>query len=242
MSEILDMRPYTSLEDLFYNQEGVWKHSKVNKTALTSLCKIEAFSSLSELRTGDVENHRQLLAIITDEKNYETLRKGRYGMTKTQVKRSQKNGDVLVPIVNQLVNRYQEIPDWTRHEKISNYVEITSGVDADLIFPPVLMQRISEKELISIHEVLPGDRGVGWLCASEVIQKKTKNGKIFHRIKAINSEYKSVWLRVWGQPRDAILPYSIWVADVSHDENWGYSTSCWKMKKIDALPNGGGLN
>ena len=97
------------------------------------------------------------------------------------------------------------------------------------------MQRIYEKNLQSIHDVLPGERGIGWLCASEVIQKKTKNGKVFHRIKAINSDYKTVWLRVWGNPNNPILPYTIWIADVHHDESWGFSTSCYKMKKVDAF-------
>jgi DNA polymerase III subunit alpha len=234
MSEILNMRPYVSLDDLFYNDEGSWKHSKLNKTALSSLCKIEAFSSIKEVRAGKVKNHRQLLAMITEDKNYDILKKGRFGLTKTQVKRAQKNNEIIVPIIDVFTEKYEGVPDWTRHDKISNYVEITSGVDADLVFPPTLMTKIVAKNVGSIHDVSPGDRGVGWLCASEVIQKKTKNGKTFHRIKAINSDYKSVWLRVWGNPKEAIMPYSIWVADVHHDESWGYSTSCWKMKKVDA--------
>ena len=168
-------------------------------------------------------------------KNYDILRKGHFGLTKTRVKRAQKNNEILVPIVEQLICKYEDIPDWTSHDKIANYVEITSGVDSDLVFPPSLMDRISEKKMESIHDIVAGERGIGWFCASEVIQKKTKNGKIFHRIKAINSGYKSVWLRVWGNPPFAIMPYTIWVADVSHDESWGFSTSCFKMKKIDAF-------
>ena len=235
MSEILTMRPYKNLDDLFYDSKGQWKHSKVNKTALSSLCKIEAMSTLEEIQTGKVKNHRQLLAMITEEKNYDAIRKGRFGLTKTQVKRADKNNESLVPIVEQLICRYEDIPDWTRHDKIANYVDITAGVDSDLVFPPELMARIDEKGLDSIHEIEPGKRGVGWLCASEVIQKKTKNGKTFHRIKAINKDYQSVWLRVWGMPKEAIMPYTIWVADAHHDESWGFSTSCWKMKKINAF-------
>ena len=146
-----------------------------------------------------------------------------------------KNNEILVPIVDRLVNQYKDLPDWSRHDKISNYVDITSGVDADLVFPPELMTRISEKDMTSIHDIDPGQRGIGWFCASEVIQKKTKNGKVFHRIKAINNDYKTVWLRVWGRSNDAIMPYTIWVADVHHDESWGFSTSCYKMKKINAF-------
>jgi len=235
MAEILVMRPYKNLEDLFYDDEGNWKHSKVNKTALSSLCKIEAMSSLEEIKSGKVSNHRQLFAMITEEKNYDILRKGRYGLTKTQAKKAKKNMEIIVPIVEKLINQYSDIPDWSRHDKISNYVEITSGVDADLVFPPELMNRIKEKALMSIHDIEPGSRGVGWFCATDVIKKKTKNGKEFHRIKAINSDYKNVWIRVWGRPPNAIMPYTIWVADAHHDESWGFSTSCYKMKKINSF-------
>ena len=87
MTEIMMTRPYDCLDTLFYDTDGNWKHSKVNKTALSSLCKIEAFGSLEEFKSGKINNHRQLLAMMTDENNYNVLRKGRYGLTKTQIKR-----------------------------------------------------------------------------------------------------------------------------------------------------------
>ena len=235
MSEILHMRPYRSLNDLFYDEEGTWKHSKVNKTALSSLCKIEAFGSLEEIKNNKVSNHRQLLAMMTDGKNYDTLRRGHYGLTKTQVKRAVKNEETLLPLIDRLMSDYSDIPDWTRQEKIVNYVEITSGVDADLVFPPKLMSKIREKDLISIHEIAPGSRNVGWFCVSEVIKKKTKNGKDFHRLKVINDEYQTSWIRVWGRPNEDIVPYTLWVADVHHDDTWGYSTSCYKMKRVSSF-------
>ena len=39
--------------DLFFNDIGEWKHSKVNKRILLNLCKIGAFSSLYEIKTLD---------------------------------------------------------------------------------------------------------------------------------------------------------------------------------------------
>jgi len=64
--------------------------------------------------------------------------------------------------------------------------------------------------------------------------KKTKNGKSFYRLKTINDEYQTTWLRVWGQAPDGISPYTIWLADTHHDANWGFSTSIYKMKRITA--------
>jgi DNA polymerase III alpha subunit len=233
MQEIIRTRPYNSLHELFFDNEGRWRHSKVNKTALSSLCKIEAFGSLEDMKTGKVENHRQLLAMMTEGRNYDSLRKGAYGVTKTQAKRAKKNGEILVPIINRLRSEYSDLPDWTRQEKIVNYVEMTSGVDAELVFPPELMSRVRKKDITSVHEIESGSRGVGWFCISEIIKKKTKNGKDYYRLKIINDDYQTTWLRVWGQMD--ISSYTLWLADVHHDANWGFSTSAYKMKRISAF-------
>jgi len=232
MSEVMDSRPYSDLSDLLFDAEGNWKPSKINKTALAALCKIEALGSLSELKTDRLENHKQLLAILTDGKNYDALRKGKFGLTKSQVKRANKHGEILIPILERLISEYKHLPDWTRHEKIMNYVELTSAVDADLVFPPKLIGRVHEKKLISVHEIPAGERNVAWFCVSEIIKKKTKNGKDFYRLKVINDDYQNMWLRVWGRMNDELDPYTIWVADIHHDANWGCSTSTYKMKRI----------
>ena len=65
--------------------------------------------------------------------------------------------------------------------------------------------------------------------------KKTKNGKDFHRLKVINDDYQTSWVRVWGRPYEEIMPYTFWVADVAHDESWGYSTTCYKMKRVTSV-------
>jgi DNA polymerase-3 subunit alpha len=235
MAEIIKTRPYKKLHDLFFNEEGEWRHSKMNKTAFSSLCKIEAFGSIEEIQNGSVSNHRQLLATLAEGKNYDTLRKGEFGMTRTQIKRAEKNGEMMVPIVDRLLSEYADLPDWSRQEKILNYVDLTAGVDADLVFPPSLMSRIREKELISVHEISPGTRNVGWFCITDVIKKKTKNNKDFYRLKVINDDHQTAWLRVWGQMENGLESYTLWLADVHHDENWGYSTSCYKMKRISTF-------
>jgi len=97
------------------------------------------------------------------------------------------------------------------------------------------MSRIHEKQLSSVHETPAGERNVGWFCITDIIKKKTKNGKDFYRLKVINDDYQTVWLRVWGQMKDSLESYTLWVADVHHDENWGFSTSCWKMRRISSF-------
>jgi len=237
MEEIMLLRPYKSVDDMLFDSEGRWKHSKMNKTCITSLCKVEAFQSLQDLKDGTIENHHQLLAIITDAKNYDTLKKGRYGLTKTQVKKMEKNGEIPQPLLPQLISDYQMLQDWTRIEKVKNYVDLTQSVNNSLVFPDEMMERVHEKDIPSVFSVPAGEKGIGWFCAMEIIHKKTKNGKDFMRMKILDMDNNAAWLRVWGKFPHPPEPYTLWVANVHNDSNWGMSTSAYKMKQVTAYDN-----
>ena len=80
-----------------------------------------------------------------------------------------------------------------------------------------------------------GARRVGWFCVTDVITKKTKNGKPFYRFKVMDLENNTGWLRVWGSFKEAPELYTLWMADVHNDANWGMSTSSAKVRKITAF-------
>ena len=232
VEEIFANRPYNNLEDLFYNEEGEWKHSKMNKTAFSSLTKMEAFKSLSEFKDDKLDNHKQLHDLILD--NYVLLKKGRFGMTKTAIKKAIKKGEELTPIVEDLLSKYKIVSDWKRSEKIKNYFELSNDANDDLLFPPSLLKKLKQKQINSVFDINPGDRGIGWFTVTEVIRKTTKNGKAFMRWKCVDSDNRSGWLRVWGN-LDEDIEFSTWLADVKNDEGWGMSSNLAKLKKINAF-------
>ena len=78
----------------------------MNKTCFNALCRVEAFSSLEELKTGKIRNHRQLLTILSDDENYKFLHRGRYGITATAFKKAKKNGEECIPILEKLIENY----------------------------------------------------------------------------------------------------------------------------------------
>ena len=157
-----------------------------------------------------------------------------WGITKTQYNRALKKGEEVRPIVDVLVEKYKVVSDWNRAEKIKNYFELSNDASDDLLFPPELVKKLQDKEVQSIFEIPEGMRGIGWFTITEVIMKTTKNGKPFMRLKCVDNNSKSGWLRVWGQIGDDIA-YSTWMADVKNDAGWGMSTTTAKMKKISAF-------
>ena len=232
MQEILEMRPYKSLLDMFYDETGAWKHSKMNKTCLSSLCKIEALQSLDEFTNGTIYSHRQLFESLAHEKNYEKLRKGIHGLTKTQIKKFEKAGEELQIYLHQILSDFRNVEDWSRVEKVELSYDLTSTVDGDLLFPTSLMNRLEEKSVQSVHEVPAGGKGIGWFVIVDVIKKKTKNGKDFYRLRVTDNNHKTGWLRVWGKLETEIDKYTLWMAHVSNDPNWGMSTSAYKLRRV----------
>lgn len=232
VEELMEHRPFKSLDDMFFDDEGKWKLGKANRTCLVALCKIEAFDSMAEVKNGEVVNYNQLLLAITEDKNYGLLKRGRYGMTAAQVKRTLKKGESPTPYLTTELERLRDTPDWTRAEKIQMSYELTSSADVELLFPSELMYKLREKNVQRLTEIEPGTEGIGWCCIQEIQRKKTKNGKPFIRAKVIDDESRSAWLRVWGKESEPVELYTIWLIQAQNDPDWGLSTSTFKMKKV----------
>jgi len=232
VEEVFRNRPYKDLNNLFYDEEGKWKHSKLNKTAFVSLAKMESFKSLEEFKSGKLKHHKQLHDMLIE--NYNDLKKGEWGITKTAYKRMIKKGEVPIKIVDRLSDEYELLDDWTRSEKIKNYFELSNDASDDLLFPPELLQRLKDKSVNSVFEIESGKKGIGWFTVVEVIRKTTKTGKPFMRWKCVDSDNRSGWLRVWGNIDDDI-EYATWMSEVKNDGGWGMSTNSSKVRKISAF-------
>jgi len=230
--EIMENRPYKSLESMLYKDDGTWRHSKVNKTTLTSLCSTEALRSLEDFKNGTVTNHRQILATLTEGKNYDILRRGRFGYTKTEMKRLLKEGGTPEVTFWKLFDEYKNLPDWSRTEKLQMYFDLTATSRDDLMFPAEVIARTKKADVQPITVVPDGEHEICWFLVLEFVQKKTKNGKVFYRAKVCDNEMQVVNLRIWGDMD--LKQYEIFVAEVSKDPNWGFSTNSNKMRKIQA--------
>ncbi len=231
VEEIFNFRPYKNLNELFYNEEGEWKHSKLNKSAFESLCKMECFSSIDEIKNGIIKNHKQLYHIIID--NYETLKKGKWGITSAAYRKLLKNGEEPKLIIDKLIEDNNHVEDWNRSEKINYYMELSNDASTDLLFPIEFLNKLRDKNIKSIFQFENETKFIGWFCIIDVEKKTTKTGKSFMRLKVTDNESNTGWVRVWGDI-NTDLKYTLWLAEVTNDPNWGFQANLNKMKLIDA--------
>ena len=112
-------------------------------------------------------------------------------------------------------------------------MNLLSGADEALVFPPSVMDKIKKADLKSITSMNGNEKGIVWFCIQEMHEKITKNGKKYYRMRVMDNNSESCWLRVWGSFNDKPELYTMWLAEVASTESWGCSTSSYKMKKID---------
>jgi len=231
VEEILERRPFYNLDQMLFTEDGKWRPSKMNKTCFDSLCKVEAFGPLSEMTTSEILNHRQLHEIIVG--NYDLLKKGRHGMSKTAAKKLMNTQGFVPDFISEKIKENYDLEKWTRSEKIAFSVELMSGADEDVVFPPAIMKKIKNSNVKSIVEFNDNEKGIAWFCIQSIEERTTKNGKTFYRMKVCDNNSESRWLRVWTKFSQVPDLYTIWLAEVASSEAWGCSTSSYKMKRIN---------
>ena len=231
VQEIMENRPFKNLDELLFTEDGKWRPSKMNKTCFDSLSKVEAFGSLVEMESQTIKNHRQLYEIIVG--NYDLLKKGRFGMTKTAAKRMMKERGMVPEFIPEKILECTDLCDWSRESKIAFSVDLLSGVDENLVFPPRIMNKIKNANVRSITDLSGSEKDVVWFCIQELYVKQTKNGKTYYRMKVTDNNSESCWLRVWGSFKNVPELYTMWLAEVASTDSWGCSTSTYKMKSLD---------
>ena len=231
VKEIIDRRPFSNIDQMLFTTEGKWRPSKMNKTCFDSLCKVEAFGTLSEMQNNEILNHRQLHEIIVG--NYDLLKKGRHGMSKTAAKKLMNTQGFVPDFISEKIKENYDLEEWARSTKIAFSVELMSGADEDLVFPPAIMEKIENSDVKSIINFNSNEKGIAWFCIQSIEERTTKNGKVFYRMKVCDNSSESCWLRVWTKFNQLPDLYTIWLAEVASSEAWGPSTSSYKMKKIN---------
>lgn len=220
LEEIIQARPFSSLDDMLFTPDGDWRPSKFNKTALKALCMVEGFGSLVDLTDGRVENHAQLYRMLFDGKNFDTLRKGR----RLKARKTVADRDTLDVLREDTFGT----PDWTRSEKIRNYAQTCSSVDNSIIYPDGLLQRLQSSTFKPISTVdQPVKKVPAWFLVLTCELKKTKNGKFFFSLRVTDDTNRAVRLKIWGvrsEDQPMPEPYEVWVGHVDGDPEWGPST------------------
>lgn len=219
VEEIVANRPYQGIDDLLWNDDGTWKHSKFNKKALDSLIKAGAFGSLNIVGPGKLfSTYRQMHYVLVE--NMDLVKKT-----------SKRDPNVGRNNFHRLIEESKDLPDWTYGEKAANQVECFGSIDVGSLMDPVIADKLQEKGVKSIDQI-ESEKDIFWFVVESTTLKKTKNGKTYLSIEAKGTSGATFRIFCWGWPADKTLKqFTVCVAEVEPG-NFGLSTNAWKLKEL----------
>ena len=205
IEQIIEHRPFNTIEELLFNKEIVY--SKLNKKAINVLIKAEALNDLMDDRFN---NLKHFWTVVADNRP-KSLKK-----------------------LNELVEEYKGIEDFTRDEYIEAKVNITGVFPFHMIMSEDILKRLDFHQVPTISE-WDNDLGVAWFIPREVIKRKTVKGRLYYIIKTIDKNSAMTDIRCWGvhPGQDKIFINRPYMAKLKFEEQWGFSTkggiASWKL-------------
>ena len=195
IDQILSNRPFTSIDNLLFNENITY--SKLNKKALDVLCRSGALDDMLDDRFSGMK-HFWSAAICDRPKNPKKLAEN--------------------------IAAYTEEGDFSVEERIIHKSELTGVFPLDLVLSEEVRERLELRGCPPIAEY-DEDLQLVWFIPREVIKRKTKNGKEYWILNVIDSTSNSTSIKCWGvSRRDKLTLNRPYVAKLSYDEQWGFST------------------
>lgn len=221
VDEILDRRPYRSIYELLWKEDGKWRHTKFNKTVFSVLVKIEAFDSLDCVGEGKLfKNYAHMHRVIIENWNFlkKKLKKDTFD---TQC---QKLEDLIISTDDK---------DWTPLEKIEVKKELLGQIDIDLIIPKKKQDKLYKHGYYSIDAFPDGEKNVlSWFIIDNKTIKTTRGGSKYLVLNVVGISGKTEIIKVWNwDEKVEIRKYSAYRAWVKKDA-YGFSTKIENMAKM----------
>jgi DNA polymerase III alpha subunit len=184
------------VESLLFNENITY--SKLNKKALDVLVRSEALSCLMDKRFSGVK-HFWSATVVDRPKNLKKF--------------------------NENVEVYEPEGDFSAAEKINNLVSLTGVFPTNLVMSDSLLNQLEQHKVPPLGE-WDNQLGVAWFIPREIIERKTKNGKVYWILKVIDNTSTTTGIKCWGvkPERDSIQLNKPYMATLDYSEQWGFST------------------
>ena len=217
IDEIIQNRPYISIQHMLYDEKGKWKLSKFNKRSLEALIKIKAFESMDIIgQHKPFENYRHLHEAIIP--HWKDIRKS--------LKKNPWEGRDR--LLEKLIEN-RGLPCFGRKEIIQHEMEHLGSVNIETICPEKYLERFQEEGWRPIDDYKEKTDPY-WFIVVEAIPKKTKGNKNYLRLKVMGANGKQQWMNCWGwNGEEQIEPYTVCVGFVS-ENHFGKSTKWNKLE------------
>lgn len=215
VEEVERHRPYRTLHDLLWEDDGSWKHSKFNKRALESLVRVGGFESMGLVGPGRTfSSYRQMHAVVIEGQRY--------------LKHRKKGRDEL----RRLLVETSGLEEWPRSELIRMSKEIVGSADLNLVITQRLRDRLETMGIPSVDDF--ASKGIHWFIVDEAVPKVSKNGKPYLLLAIVGPSGKGHRCYAWGwdpQKHGIVEPNWAYMSVIDASQ-YGFSLKIWEMKQL----------
>ena len=205
MDQILNHRPFKTIEELLFNEEI--SYSKLNKKSLDVLIRSGACDSIVDNRFKHCK-HLWLSVVDSRPKSKKKL--------------------------DENIKANASTHDFSEEEKIENIVSLTGIFPFELVLDKRVKERLEYLKVPPLAEY-DKDLKLCWFIPREIIPKKTRNGKTFWIINAIDETCQITNIKCWNvRPNEQVHINRPYVSKLEHDPQWGFSTRSiqWNFKLV----------
>lgn len=221
VAEVISKRPYESIYDFLWSDDGECKHSKFNKKNLDVLIKIEAFDSLDCVGEGKLfKNYAHMHRTIIDN----------WALIKKKLKKD--TFDSQCTKLDDLAASTDDT-DWELEEKLETYRLLVGEINIDLIIPKNIQKKLIEKGYNSI-DTFPEDKDAAltWFVVEDYLKRKTKTGKSYLVLTVSGLSGKQERVNLWDWDDSVSISKNTGYRGWIERNNWGFSTKTDQMIEI----------
>lgn len=214
LKEIADFRPYRTIEELLFNSDDSWRHSKFNKRAMSTLVRLEAFGSMDLVGEGKLfSNYRQLHYVLVEKAD--ALKRACSNKKKTHKE------DLQTYILEA-----KELPDWDLPEKVAFSRDLSGSVDLALIVTPEIADYFANENIVSIDDRSDDEQWVWCIVkSSQVAKTKSEKPKDYLRMRVYgqSGQDKTVFCWNFKPAKDKPIPENSLIIGRFKESPFGYS-------------------
>jgi len=205
VEQILQHRPFKTVEELLFNEEIIY--SKLNKKALDVMVRCGAMNCLMDERFTGMKHFWSAVAVDRPKKEKNLIDN---------------------------IELYKPEGDFNDTEKIEYLTGLTGIFPFNLVLKGDVYDSIKSNKIPALGE-FDKNIGVAWFIPREVIEKKTKHGKIYYIVKTIDDTNNQFAIKCWGVNPvfDKVVVNRPYLAKLDYNETWGFSTRSisrnWRM-------------
>lgn len=197
IEEILEYRPFLSIEDYAFHKEMTGRGAK-NKRTVDALCRSGGFECLID---NKYPGSKMMWDIFVNQRP--------------------KSKKKLEAIIEEWDGEY----DFSTEEEIQNTLEITGAYPLSLVIGEDVMTRVRELAIPGISNPDGLSEGIFWGVIHKLEEKVSKRGKPYLNIYALDDSFESKLIRCWNfNPRkDKVDKHKLYLMKLKYSSKWGYS-------------------